>query len=112
MVKHVMTGSSHHNRSWSHRTPEEYAGAPEGEEPLVILRLGRSVEPIKRSLQKCRDFADKQRVPYATMRICKRSYDETWDTSILKPLRPLETVHFDEDIQTSFSSKYYQLSGR
>ena len=33
MVKRVMTGSSHYNSSWSHRTPEEYAGAPEGDEP-------------------------------------------------------------------------------
>ncbi|KAL2259131.1 hypothetical protein VTK26DRAFT_7314 [Humicola hyalothermophila] len=95
MVKRILTNSSHYYSSWV-RTPDEYAGAPEGDEPLVITCLGRSVEPIKRFLEMCREFADKQREAYITVRISKRSYDESWDTTILRPLRPLETVHFDE----------------
>ncbi|GAB1320934.1 Mitochondrial chaperone bcs1 [Madurella fahalii] len=101
MVRRILTGSSHFHSSWSSRTPDEYAGAPEGDEPLVIMCLGRSVEPIKKFLEACRDFADKQREAYITVRISKRSYDESWDTSILRPLRPLETVHFDEDIKAA-----------
>ncbi|KAK4043866.1 BCS1 N terminal-domain-containing protein [Parachaetomium inaequale] len=100
MVRRILTSSSHYNSAWA-RTPDEYAGAPEGDEPLVIMCLGRSVEPIKRFLNTCREFADKQREAYITVRISKRSYDETWDTTILRPLRPLQTVHFDEKIKES-----------
>jgi chaperone BCS1 len=98
MVRRILTSSSHYNSAWA-RTPDEYAGAPEGDEPLVVMCLGRSVEPIKRFLDTCRIFADKQREAYITVRISKRAYDETWDTTILRPLRPLETVHFDEKIK-------------
>ncbi|KAH6612301.1 BCS1 N terminal-domain-containing protein [Chaetomium sp. MPI-SDFR-AT-0129] len=98
MVRRILTSSSHYNSSWA-RMPDEYSGAPEGDEPLVIMCLGRSVEPIKLFLHTCREFADKQREAYITVRISKRSYDETWDTTILRPLRPLETVHFDEKVK-------------
>ncbi|KXX73993.1 putative mitochondrial chaperone BCS1-B [Madurella mycetomatis] len=101
MVRRILTSSSHYHSAWSFRTPDEYAGAPEGDEPLVIMCLGRSVEPIKRFLETCRDFADKQREAYITVRISKRSYDESWDTSILRPHRPLETVHFDENVKAA-----------
>ena len=81
-------------------TPAEYSGAPEGDEPLVVTCLGRSVEPIKRFLETCRQFADKQREAFVTVRSAsKRSYDEKWDTTILRPPRPLETVHFDEAVK-------------
>ncbi|KAK4098867.1 P-loop containing nucleoside triphosphate hydrolase protein [Parathielavia hyrcaniae] len=98
MVRRILTSSAHYHSSWT-RTPDEYAGAPEGDEPLVVMCLGRSVEPIKRFLNSCREFADKQREAYITVRISKRRYDESWDTTILRPLRPLETVHFDEKIK-------------
>lgn len=98
MVKRILTSGSHYHTSWT-RTPDEYAGAPEGDEPLVVMCLGRSVEPIKGFLETCREFADKQREAYITVRISKRSYDESWDTTILRPLRPLETVHFDEKVK-------------
>ncbi len=81
--------------------PDEFAAAPEGNEPLVIMCLGRSVEPIKRFLNTCRDFADKQRDAYITVRACRNKYGEnTWDTTILRPHRPLNTVHFDEKTKT------------
>ncbi|KAK0704584.1 BCS1 N terminal-domain-containing protein [Lasiosphaeris hirsuta] len=96
MVRRIMTNSSH--TSWSNRGPDEFSGAPEGTEPLVIMCLGRSVDPIKRFLHVCRDFGDKQREAFVTVRANKHQvhYDEAWDTTILRPLRPLETVHFDE----------------
>ena len=106
MVRRILTSSSHYHSSWT-RTPDEYAGAPEGDEPLVVMCLGRSVEPIKRFLNTCREFADKQREAYITVRISKRSYDETWDTTILRPLRPLETVHFDEKIKEGLVADIY-----
>lgn len=96
MVRRILTSNSHFNSAWAW-TPDEYAGAPEGDEPLVVMCLGRSVEPIKRFLDTCREFADRQREAYITVRISKGSYEDTWDTTILRPLRPLETVHFDEE---------------
>jgi chaperone BCS1 len=78
--------------------PDEYAAAPEGDEPLVVMCLGRSVAPIKRFLNACRDFAEQQRESYITVRASKQQYHrESWDVTILRPIRPLETVHFDEN---------------
>ncbi|KLU82144.1 hypothetical protein MAPG_01221 [Magnaporthiopsis poae ATCC 64411] len=81
-------------------TPDEYADAPSGNEPLVVMCLGRSVEPIKKFLEECRDFSDLQREECITIRACKGQYHQySWDTTILRPVRPLETVHFDEKIK-------------
>jgi chaperone BCS1 len=85
------------HRSYIMGVPDEYAAAPEGDEPLVVMCLGRSVAPIKRFLNSCRDFAEKQRESYITVRASKQQYHrESWDVTILRPIRPLETVHFDE----------------
>lgn len=80
--------------------PAEFAAAPEGDEPLLIMCLGRSVKPIKKFLDDCRDFAEKQRETFITVRASKSQYtNDLWDTTILRPLRPLETVHFDEKVK-------------
>ncbi|KAF6827090.1 mitochondrial chaperone BCS1-B 1 [Colletotrichum musicola] len=77
--------------------PDEYSAAPQGDEPLVVMRLGRSIKPIKSFLDNCRDFADKQRESFITVRATKNQYgQESWDTTILRPIRPLETVHFED----------------
>lgn len=77
--------------------PDEFAAAPEGTEPLVVMCLGRSVDPIKHFLNMVRDFAEKQRYAYVTIRASRSQYDdESWETTILRPIRPIETVHFDE----------------
>ncbi|OLN96283.1 putative mitochondrial chaperone BCS1-B 1 [Colletotrichum chlorophyti] len=93
MVRRVSTRS---NGSY-YGIPDEYSAAPEGDEPLVVMRLGRSMEPVKSFLNNCRVFADKQRESFITVRATKNQYNqESWDTTILRPIRPLETVHFDE----------------
>ncbi|KAH8898944.1 P-loop containing nucleoside triphosphate hydrolase protein [Thozetella sp. PMI_491] len=100
MVRRILTARSHYQSAWASGMPDEYAGAPDGDEPLLITCLSRSVDPIKRFLQKCRDFADQQREKFITVRAHKSQYhDENWDTTILRPLRPLETVHFDEQVK-------------
>ncbi|KAK3680994.1 P-loop containing nucleoside triphosphate hydrolase protein [Podospora appendiculata] len=103
MVRRILTNSSHYSGASTYngnKTPDEYSGAPQGDEPLLVMCLGRSVEPIKRFLGTCRDFADKQREAYVTVRASKQPhYDVSWDTTILRPLRPLETIHFDEKIK-------------
>ncbi|KAK2009674.1 P-loop containing nucleoside triphosphate hydrolase protein [Colletotrichum eremochloae] len=94
MVRRVSTRT---NRSVYTGIPDEYSAAPEGDEPLVVLRLGRSIQPVKDFLDNCRAFADKQREAFITVRATKNHYNqESWDTTILRPIRPLETVHFDE----------------
>jgi mitochondrial chaperone BCS1 len=82
-------------------TPAEYADAPDGSEPLLVLCLGRSVAPIKRFLEHCRTYADKQREAYITVRATRtKDYrEESWDTTILRPIRRIETVHFDESVK-------------
>ncbi|OHW90559.1 mitochondrial chaperone bcs1 protein [Colletotrichum incanum] len=80
--------------------PDEYSAAPEGNEPLVVMRLGRSIQPVKDFLNNCRVFADKQREAFITVRATKNHYNQkSWDTTILRPIRPLATVHFDEKIK-------------
>lgn len=78
--------------------PDEYVDAPEGDEPLVVMCLGRSVKPIKRFLETCRDFGEKQREAFITIRASKNDYGQDhWATTILRPIRSLSTVHFDEE---------------
>lgn len=77
--------------------PDEYVDAPEGDEPLVVMCLGRSVKPIKQFLETCRDFGEKQREAFITIRASKNDYGQDhWATTILRPIRSLSTVHFDE----------------
>lgn len=100
LVRRIPNSSSRH--SYYRNVPDEYAAAPEGDEPLVVMCLGWSIGPIKKFLDTCRDFADKQREAFITVRANKNQYSyhrEAWDTTILRPIRPLETVHFDEGVK-------------
>ncbi|KAK7983332.1 hypothetical protein PG989_010734 [Apiospora arundinis] len=81
-------------------SPDQYAVAPAGHEPLVVMCLGRSVDPIKRFLETCREFADKQREAFITVRTIGQHYHrESWENTILRPLRPLDTVHMDTKVK-------------
>ncbi|KAK9770198.1 putative P-loop containing nucleoside triphosphate hydrolase protein [Seiridium cardinale] len=94
-IADARTGSR--NSYMSTESPDQYAVPPAGHEPLVIMCLGRSVKPIKKFLDLCRDFADKQRESFITVRASRNQYHrECWDTTILRPIRPLETVHMDK----------------
>ncbi|KAL8381885.1 hypothetical protein RB595_005908 [Gaeumannomyces hyphopodioides] len=100
VVRRIPRTSSALPRLLGAETPDEYADAPSGNESLVVMCLGRSVEPIKKFLEECRDFSDFQREECITIRASKGQYHQyTWDTTILRPVRPLETVHFDEKIK-------------
>jgi chaperone BCS1 len=97
MVRRIPLSGSSALANHAMGIPNEYAAAPVGEEPLVVMCLGRSVEPIKSFLDHCRSFAEKQRESFITVRASKQRYgNESWDSTILRPIRPLETVHFDE----------------
>ncbi|KAL5612922.1 uncharacterized protein BROUX77_003078 [Berkeleyomyces rouxiae] len=73
---------------------DEYQEAAAGEDPLVIMCLGRSVVPIKRFLNACRDFADEQSEKFLTVRTVRGGWhSDTWDVSVLRPRRSLNSVH-------------------
>ncbi|KAM7195396.1 putative mitochondrial chaperone BCS1-B [Rhypophila sp. PSN 637] len=100
MVRRIFSYNSRYNSTSEGQTPDEYAGAPDGDEPLVVMCLGRSVQPIKRFLEMVREFDEKQREAYVTIRASKRdTYDPEWDTTILRPPRSMDTVHLDEKIK-------------
>ncbi|KAK7994538.1 hypothetical protein PG991_016126 [Apiospora marii] len=91
---------SHGSTPLGFDSPDQYVVAPAGHEPLVVMCLGRSVAPIKRFLETCREFADKQRESFITVRTMGQShYRESWDNTILRPLRPLNTVHMDKTVK-------------
>ncbi|PKS10121.1 hypothetical protein jhhlp_001871 [Lomentospora prolificans] len=82
--------------------PIELSAAPEGHEPLVLMCLGRSVKPLKQFLDTCRDFAEEQRREYVTVRTSKKSAytgEICWGSVALRPVRHMETVHFDEKVK-------------
>jgi mitochondrial chaperone BCS1 len=84
---------------------DQYVIPPAGHEPLVVMCLGRSVKPIKRFLEMCRNFSDKQRESFITVRASRNQYHrECWDTTILRPIRPLETVHMDKLVKDELVS--------
>ncbi|KAK8075780.1 hypothetical protein PG997_010443 [Apiospora hydei] len=79
---------------------DQYVVPPAGHEPLVVMCLGRSVAPIKRFLDTCREFALVQRDEFVTVRTTAQAYGrETWDNTVLRPLRPLNTVHMDTAVK-------------
>ncbi|KAK8017048.1 hypothetical protein PG993_015237 [Apiospora rasikravindrae] len=94
--------SSHHDEQLlGFDSPDQYVVPPSGHEPLVVMCLGRSVAPIKRFLDTCREFAEKQRDDaFVTVRTTAQAYGkETWDNTVLRPIRPLNTVHMDMTVK-------------
>lgn len=69
-----------------------------GGEELSISCLGRSAEPIKRLVQTCREYADKQTQFFVTI-YSRDRYGISWQPKSRKPIRLLETVHFDEEVK-------------
>ncbi|KAI6366479.1 hypothetical protein MCOR25_005126 [Pyricularia grisea] len=91
---------NHRGGAFGRDSPEELFDAPSGDEPLVVMCFGRSVAPIKQFLDDCRDWGEAQRARYVTVRTCKKTYNGAhWDSTILRPTRPIQTVHFDEQIK-------------
>lgn len=89
-----------YGRGYFTSSPNEFASAPLGKEPLIGMCLGRSVKPIKRLMLTCRESVDEQREAYVTVRMCcpERYQESRWDTTILRTERPFETIHFDEKV--------------
>ncbi|KAI2636257.1 mitochondrial chaperone BCS1 [Hypomontagnella submonticulosa] len=69
-----------------------------GGEELTIGCLGRSTEPIKRLIQSCQEYADQQ-AQYFVIIYARDGYRMSWQPKSRKPIRRLETVHFDDRIK-------------
>lgn len=67
-----------------------------GGEELRISCLGRSAEPIRHLIQTCREFADQQ-TQYFVVVYSRDRYGISWQPKSRKPIRLLETVHFDDE---------------
>lgn len=69
-----------------------------GGEELTIGCLGRATEPIKRLIQTCQEYADKHS-QYFVIIYARDRYGMTWQPKSRKPIRRLETVHFDDRVK-------------
>ncbi|KAI0389588.1 P-loop containing nucleoside triphosphate hydrolase protein [Xylariaceae sp. FL0594] len=69
-----------------------------GGEELTLGCLGRSTEPIKRLIQTCQEFADRQ-TEFFVVIYARDRYGMAWQPKARKPIRRVETVHFDEAVK-------------
>ncbi len=69
-----------------------------GGEELTISCLGRSAEPLKQFISSCREYADKK-TQYYVMVYSRDRYGLSWKPKACKPIRRIETVHFDNAIK-------------
>ncbi|KAI0472840.1 P-loop containing nucleoside triphosphate hydrolase protein [Xylariaceae sp. FL0804] len=65
-----------------------------GGEELTIGCLGRSTEPIRALVRRCQEYADRQ-AQYFVLIYARDRYGLSWQPRARRPLRRLETVHFD-----------------
>lgn len=74
----------------------DYDGFGGGE--LCISCLGISSEPIKKLIETCRLAADQQAQFYVII-YCRDRYGMNWKPRLRRPLRRIDTVHFDERVK-------------
>ncbi|RYP69630.1 hypothetical protein DL771_005994 [Monosporascus sp. 5C6A] len=69
-----------------------------GGEDLTISCFGRSADPIMKLIDVCREFADQQ-TQFFVIIYSRDRYGLSWQPKYRKPIRRLETVHFDDDVK-------------
>ncbi|KAK8054277.1 hypothetical protein PG996_013578 [Apiospora saccharicola] len=69
-----------------------------GGEELTIGCIGRSTDPAKRLIQTCREYADTQ-AQYFIIIYSRDRYGMSWQPKSRKPIRRLDTVHFDDTVK-------------
>ncbi|KAK9776719.1 putative P-loop containing nucleoside triphosphate hydrolase protein [Seiridium cardinale] len=69
-----------------------------GGEDLTISCIGRSVNPIKKFIETCRAYADRQAQYYVTI-FSRDRYGISWQPKSRMPIRHLDTVHFDDGVK-------------
>ncbi|KAI1819388.1 P-loop containing nucleoside triphosphate hydrolase protein [Xylaria intraflava] len=101
--KHGANGSN--TNDLSHSLPDlDYYGpvpAVHSLETVTITCLGWSAAPIQALLKKCREAARAQKRKSVTIRSGR---DDHWAVSAVKPVRPLDTIHLEEDVKENLIS--------
>ncbi|KAI3326290.1 P-loop containing nucleoside triphosphate hydrolase protein [Xylariaceae sp. AK1471] len=69
-----------------------------GGEELTLGCLGRSTEPIKMLIQVCQEYADRQ-TEFFVIIYARDRYGMSWQPKARKPIRRVDTVHFDDDLK-------------
>ncbi|KAJ8124100.1 hypothetical protein ONZ43_g105 [Nemania bipapillata] len=69
-----------------------------GGEELTLGCLGWSTEPIKKLIQTCQEYADRQ-TEFFVIIYARDKYGMSWQPKARKPIRRVDTVHFDEGLK-------------
>ncbi|USW55109.1 Putative AAA+ ATPase domain, ATPase, AAA-type, core [Septoria linicola] len=69
-----------------------------GGEELVVSCAGFSSDPIKQFIESCREAAD-QRKQFYVIIYGRDRYGMGWKPRLRRPLRRLDTVHFDDEVK-------------
>jgi chaperone BCS1 len=69
-----------------------------GGEEVTVSCFGWSAEPVKRFIETCREYADRQ-TQYFVIIYARDRYGLAWKPKARRPLRLLETVHFDKGMK-------------
>ncbi|KAH7145959.1 P-loop containing nucleoside triphosphate hydrolase protein [Dactylonectria estremocensis] len=65
-----------------------------GGEDITISCFGWSAEPVKKFIETCREYSDRQ-AQFFVIIYARDRYGLAWKPKARKPIRHLETVHFD-----------------
>ncbi|KAI0095846.1 P-loop containing nucleoside triphosphate hydrolase protein [Nemania sp. FL0031] len=69
-----------------------------GGEELTLGCLGWSTEPIKKLIQTCQEYADRQ-TEFFVIIYARDRYGMSWQPKARKPIRRVDTVHFDDSLK-------------
>ncbi|TGJ80978.1 hypothetical protein E0Z10_g7784 [Xylaria hypoxylon] len=69
-----------------------------GGEELTLGCLGWSTEPIKKLIQTCQEYADRQ-TEFFVIIYSRDRYGMSWQPKVRKPIRRIDTVHFDDGLK-------------
>lgn len=69
-----------------------------GGEDITISCFGWSAEPVKRFIETCREYSDKQ-AQFFVIIYARDRYGLAWKPKARRPIRHLETVHFDTGLK-------------
>ncbi|KAI1431490.1 P-loop containing nucleoside triphosphate hydrolase protein [Xylaria sp. CBS 124048] len=74
----------------------DYYGGAAIADTITITCLGWSTAPIMALLRSCRKMARAQKRTSVTIRSSREGH---WAVSAVKPVRPMDTIHLDEDVK-------------
>ncbi|KAF4968648.1 hypothetical protein FZEAL_10358 [Fusarium zealandicum] len=69
-----------------------------GGEEVTVSSFGWSAEPAKKFIEICREYSDRQ-TQFFVIIYARDRYGLAWKPKARKPIRHLETVHFDNEIK-------------